>query len=192
MTARRVARLAATACLVVFAGFAVHAQEPVVLGTIDATVDGEAQRWYQIELQGDEDTTPLSSWSRIGPTTYDVTLQGFIEPRFMLERTIAISLSLVGGLPTDCPCRYDTFSSSIVYLVDGSMTERLYVSDEGGDSVVVIEAFEPAGDGTYRVEGRFEASLPFVADMRAGPDRDDVVDIVGGFVVDHLPEETFE
>lgn len=182
--------------MLIIASAAAFGQEVAVLGTIDGRIDGEPQRWHQIALQGSEGTTPMSSWSRVPsrtmPTIYDVTLQGFIEPRFMLERTIAISLSLIGSLPSGCPCRYDTYSASIVYLVEGSMTERLYVSHEGGDAVVVIDRFEPVGNGAYHVQGTFEASLPFIADLRGGPDPNDVVDIVGEFEVDRLPQEAFE
>lgn len=172
----------------------VLAQGVTVIGTIDATLDGEEHRWYQIELSNAGVATALSSWARVRgpsdrPASYDVTLQGFLEPRFLLERAIAISLSLTGSLPADCPCRYDDFSASVVFLEAGSMTDGLYVSDLGGAATVVIETFEPVGGEAYRVEGSFAASLPYVPDIDTGPDLDDVVEVAGRFAVERLPRE---
>ena len=166
-------------------------QAVTVVGTIEATVNGEPRSWYQIELGSGDSATPMSSWARVMPTIYDVTIQGFVEERFVLEGALAISLSLSGGLPSDCPCRYDENTASILFLIGGSMTDSMYVSYEGGDVAVVIDVFEPAGDETYRVEGSFEGTLPFVADPGAGPDLDDVVDIEGTFDIARLPRETY-
>lgn len=170
---------------------AAQPQAATVVGTIEATVDGRARSWYQIELGTGDSATPLSSWRQVTPSVHDVTLQGFAEPRFVLDGALAISLSLSGSLPNDCPCRYDGNAASILYLVGGSMTDRMYVSYEGGDAAVVIDVFEPSGDEAYRVEGSFEATLPFVADPAEGPDLDDVVEIAGRFAIDRLPRESY-
>lgn len=166
-------------------------QASTVVGTIEATVDGEPRTWYQIELGSGDSATPMSSWAQVMPTIYDLSLQGFAEPRFLLDGAIAISLSLTGDLPSDCPCRYDGNAASIVYLVGGSMTDDMYVSYEGGEAAVVIDTFEPAGDEAYRVAGSFEATLPFVADPGEGADLDDVVVIAGSFDIARLPRETY-
>ena len=169
------------------------AQDATVIGTIDATLDGEPMSWYQIEIATDEGPAPLSTWSNVMMTIYDVTLQGFLEPRFMVDRTLAISLSLTGGLPEGCPCTFDDFSASVLYLSGGSISGDLYASDEeGGTATVVIDVFEPVGDGAYRVEGTFEATLVYVESFAAGPDPDDTIRIVGDVVVERLPEDPLE
>lgn len=169
------------------------AQDASVIGAIDATLDGEPMRWYQIEIATDEGPAPLSTWSNLMMTIYDVTLQGFLEPRFMVDRTLAISLSLTGGLPEGCPCTFDEFSASLLYLSGGSLSGDLYASDEGGGTAtVVIDVFEPVGDGAYRVEGSFEATLVYVESFATGPDPDDTIEIVGDFVVERLPEDPLE
>jgi hypothetical protein len=187
-----VIRRSAAVLLVLALVTSVWAQDATILGTIDGTVDGEPVQWYQIELPGPGGATPLSSWSSPFAGIHEVTLQGFQEPRFMLEGAIAISLSLTGGLPTDCPCRYDAFSASLLYLSEGSMTESLYVSDEGGDASVVIDVFEPVGEDAYRVTGSFEARLVFVRDLASGPDPDDAIDVAGTFTIEPLPREPLD
>jgi hypothetical protein len=172
---------------------AASAQDATVIGTIDATIDGEPVSWYQIEIATEEGPAPLSTWSNLMMTIYDVTLQGFLEPRFMVDRTLAISLSLTGGLPEGCPCTFDDFSASVLYLSGGSISGDLYASDEeGGSATVVLDVFEPIGDGAYRVEGSFDATLVYVESFAAGPDPDDTIEIAGDFVVERLPEDPLE
>ncbi len=170
---------------------AASAQETAtVIGTIDATLDGEAMTWYQIEITTPEGTASASTWSNIAMTLHNISLQGFVEPSYALDGALAISVSLMDGLPEGCPCTYADFEASVLYLSSGSMFSDLYTSDEEGGAVtVVIDVFEPIGDGVYRVEGSFEATLVYVESMTAGADPDDSIEIVGDFVVERLPEE---
>ena len=76
-------------------------------------------------------------------------------------------------------------------VVGGSMTDRMYVSYEGGEVAVVVSVFEPVGAEAYRVEGSFEASLPFVPDPNEGADLENVVDLAGSFAIDRLPSDAY-
>jgi hypothetical protein len=168
------------------------AQDATVLGTIEGTVDGEPRSWVQIEVPGQDGPQPLSSWANSFMTVHDVTIQGFAEPRFLLQDALSISVVDSSGLPTDCPCTYDETAASVLYLSSGSMTEDLHMSDDGGSVRLTFDVFEPIGEGVYRVEGSFEATLPFRESPLASPDLERAIEVAGTFTVDRLPELSIE
>jgi hypothetical protein len=94
--------------------------------------------------------------------------------------------------PSDRPRTHDGSVASLMDLSQGSLSENLDLSDEGGDARLGIDRLEPVEEGAYRLEGSFEATLPFRADVTSPPDPDDVVEIEGDVVVERLPEDATE
>lgn len=182
----RLRMFAAVAALVVVLG-AVHAQDATVIGTIDATLNGEAGTWYLLEFATDEGLQPTATWTSIMGTMLDLSLQAHPEQRYVVENALSLTLSLF-STPSGCPCSYGPDEVSVMHWPESSMFENVHSSDDGGTAEATITDFEEISEGVYRVEGTFSAEMPLVPEIGQAPDLSQVATIEGSFVVERLPE----
>lgn len=181
--------------LLLFVGLAVaqaqNAQDATVIGTIDATLDGEARTWYLLEFATDDGPQATATWSSIMGMVVSVSLQSHPEPRYQIENALALELSL-RSLPSDCPCDYGSEQVSAMYWPESSMLANVHVSDAGGSAQATVTTFEEIAEGVYRLAGTFSAELPLLPQMNAEPDMSQVATIEGTFVVERLAELVVE
>lgn len=158
-----------------------HAQDATVTGTIDATVDGEPLRWTTLTFTADGEVTNTAELEDYGFLVH-VTLQGHVEPRYLLRQALVLSADLFGGLGA-CPCAGS--EPELFYFVAGSMFANGHKADEG---TFVVETALPLEDGRWHLTGRFAFDAPFFADLLFGePDLDRVLRIEGTFDVEAAP-----
>lgn len=178
--------LAAAAALLVGMGVA-HAQEATVIGTIDATMNGEAGTWYLLEFATDEGPQPTATWTSIMGVMLDLSLQAHPEQRYAIENALSINLSLFSS-PSGCPCTYGPDEVSVTFWPGSSMFENVHSSADGGTAEATITVFEEIAEGVYRLEGTFSAEMPLIPRLGQEPDMSRVAVIEGSFVVERLPE----
>jgi hypothetical protein len=109
------------------------AQDATVTGTIEGRVGDTPMVWYtlQFEVEGAlQDTVEVEDYG----FQVDVTIQGHVEPRFLMREALVISAGF--GALTGCPCTADFVE--VFYLAEGSMFRNVYRAEEG--SLVVASA----------------------------------------------------
>lgn len=152
-----------------------------VTGSVSATLGGEERTWNTLALPTDEGTQGTATWSSIMGTVLTVSIQAHAEPRYAIEHAISIEVTTSGTMPPACPCTFH--DATLTYWSTGSMFRDVYSDDAAS---VVIDAFEPNGDGTYRVAGSFVGTLAYHASVQAEPDTSRTLPIEGRFEVDAL------
>lgn len=167
------------------------AQETTVIGTIDASLNGQAATWYLLEFATDEGPQATASWSSIMGVVLSVSLQAHPERRYAIEDTLSLELTFFTP-PSDCPCSYGSDAISVMYWPESTMLENVHSSDAGGNAETTVTVFEETADGVYRLEGTFSAEMPLLPRMNQEPDMSQVATIEGSFVVDRLPEQVIE
>ncbi|MDZ7708214.1 MAG: hypothetical protein U5J97_10070 [Trueperaceae bacterium] len=168
-----------------------RSQEGTVIGTIEATLNGEAGTWYVLEFATAEGPQATASWSSIMGVMLNLSLQSHPQRRYALEKTLSLEFSLYSP-PSDCPCSYGSEQVSAMYWPESSMLQNVHVSDAGGSAEGTITTFEEISEGVYRLEGTFSAEMPLLPQMNAEPDMSQVATIEGSFVVERLPELDIE
>lgn len=159
------------------------------IGTLTATLGGEARTWFAVAYEDDgevDGTASLTSLS-VGPTTmYSLHLQGHVEPTFVIEGTLAIDATFLSPLD-DCPCVIGT--SEVYYFTTSSMFGDVYQSIT---AELVVESFEMIDDGVAAVRGSFSALLGFVESPTSGeePDPERSLELAGQFVIDRMLVES--
>ena len=122
-------------------------------GSIDATLGGEARSWTV--LRGETERGPASTSTyrtreAFRSTAHMLTLDGHSGTRPGTRDMISLSINT--GEPLDgCPCALE--HQTIEYYVSFSEVYRTR------DAQIVLERFEPAGDGWYEAAGRFSGTL---------------------------------
>ena len=169
----------------------VHAQEATVIGTIDATLNGDASTWYVVEFATDEGPQATASWSSIMGVMLTVSLQAHPEPRYAIEDTLSLDLSFFSP-PSGCPCSYGSDEVSVMHWPESTMLENVHSSDADGSAEATVTVFEEIAEGVYRLEGTFSAEMPLLPRMNQEPDMSQVATIEGSFVVERLPELEIE
>jgi hypothetical protein len=155
------------------------AQDATVTGTIEGRVGDTPMVWYtlQFEVEGAlQDTVEVEDYG----FQVDVTIQGHVEPRFLLREALVISAGF--GALTGCPCTADFVE--VFYLAEGSMFRNVYRAEEGS---LVVASATALGDGRMRLVGSFSFDAPFHVDAFGAGDPDDVVTITGEFDVEGGP-----
>ena len=179
------------ALLVALGVGAAVAQEATAIGTIDATLDGEAATWYFLEFATDDGPQTTASWSSIMGVMLTVSLQAHPEQRYAIEDTLSLDLTFFSP-PTDCPCSYGSDAVSVMYWPESTMLENVHSSDAGGNAEATVTVFEEIAESVYRLEGTFSAEMPLLPRMNQEPDMSQVATIEGSFVVERLPELELE
>ncbi|MEX2501771.1 MAG: hypothetical protein WD336_05295 [Trueperaceae bacterium] len=166
---------------------AVAQAEFEVLGTVDATIDGEPGTWYALGYDagdGEEDATV--HYQLLFGSMFSLQIQAHVEPRYQLEGTLALQGSSFAGVPSDCPCTLSEPEAS--YWSTSAMLEDVYMVDrDAPDAEVILDAFEPIGDDAYRAEGSFRVVVHRYASVMGPPDLDDTLVLEGTFSVDRVP-----
>lgn len=182
--------LTAVAALALGLG-AAHAQDATVIGTIDATLNGEAGTWYFLEFATEEGPQATATWSSIMGMMLDLSLQAHPEPRYAITNALSLNLTLF-STPSGCPCAYGPDEVSVMHWPGSSMFENVHMSDDGGTAEATVTVFEEIAEGVYRLEGTFAAEMPLVPALGQAPDLSQVAMIEGSFVVERLPESVVE
>jgi len=157
------------------------AQDATVTGTIDATVGGEPLRWTTLTFEAGGEVTNTAEIEDYGGFAH-VTLQGHVEPRYLLRQALVLSVDLFSGLGA-CPCTGT--EPELFYFVEGSMFANGHKAEDG---TFVVETAVPLEDGRWHLTGSFAFDAPFFADLLFGePDLDRVLRIEGTFDVEAAP-----
>ena len=179
------------ALLVALGVGAAVAQEATAIGTIDATLNGEAATWYVLEFATDDGPQTTASWSSIMGVMLTVSLQAHPEQRYAIEDTLSLDLTFFSP-PSGCPCSYGSDAVSVMYWPESTMLENVHSSDAGGNAEATVTVFEEIAESVYRLEGTFSAEMPLLPRMNQEPDMSQVATIEGSFVVERLPELEIE
>lgn len=153
------------------------AQDATVTGTVAGTVGGDALAWTTLRFEtadGVQHTAELEDYGFV----VALTLQAHVEPRFVLDRALVVSVEIPGSLAA-CPCTVTEFE--LFYLLEGSMFSNVHRTEEG---TFVLESATLRDDGLWHLVGRVAVDAPFYAQAIGGePDLDRVLTIEATFDV---------
>lgn len=131
-------------------------------GSIDATLGGEDRSWNV--LHGETERGPASTsiyrtQEALGSTVHMLHLDGHAGARPGTRDMISLSIHSMEPLD-DCPCTLE--HQTIEYFVSFSEVYRARGAE------IVLERFEPAGDGWYEAAGRFSGTLALAEESDEG------------------------
>jgi hypothetical protein len=150
-----------------------------VSGTLTGTLGGEERTWYAITAVEEGEAVSTATFMSIGGAFYIISIQGHDEPRFRVEGTLSVEVTMTGlPDPATCPCRAD--EASALYWNGSSMFSDLY-EDEAAEVVFTVIALD--GD-RMRLEGEVRATLAYRASMTSGLDQTDTLELDATFEVD--------
>jgi hypothetical protein len=168
------------------------AQEARVVGTVDGLLGGEPRSWYFLDFDTEDGPQATAYYLDVMPGTglFGLTFQAHAEPRFVTEGTLAIDLTLFGGLPSGCPCELDEVE--VLYFSASSMFSEVYVSDEPGTASLTLTRFDEIEPGVFTVEGHFEALLHYLEDLGSPVDVGRPLAVSGSFVIERFAEASID
>lgn len=175
----RTARLRRWLAALVLVVATASAQDATITGTLEGRVGDTAMTWYalQFAVEGElQDTVEIEDYG----FQVDVSLQGHVEPRFLMREALLISAGFASLAACPCTATY----VEVFFLGEGSMFSNVYRADEGS---LIVESATPLGEGRMRLVGSFAFDAAFHADAFGEGDPDDVIAIVGTFDVEGGP-----
>lgn len=148
-------------------------------GSINATLGGEDRSWNV--LRGETERGPASTsiyrtQEALGSTVHMLHLDGHAGARPGTRDMISLSIHSMEPLD-DCPCTLE--HQTIEYFVSLSEVYRARGAE------IVLERFEPAGDGWYEAAGRFSGTLTPAEESDAGQGREPMP-IEGAFDIERV------
>lgn len=148
------------------------------VGSIDATLGGEDRSWNV--LRGETERGPASTSiyqtrDAFGSAVHMLTLNAHTGTRPTTRDMISLSINTTEALET-CPCTLG--NQTIEYFVSFSEVYR-------ANAEIVLERFEPAGDGWYEAAGRFSGTLA-PAEESGGAQGGEPMPIEGTFDIERV------
>jgi|GEM_PF-655075 len=165
------------------------AQEWRRLGSVDASLDGEPQRWFLLEYTDEGVSDSMATFTEFAPGFVLVSLQAHEEERYTLQGTLTINMTLMGSFDA-CPCPVDDVE--MMYFTGTSMFSDVYLSEDVGTVSLTLTRFERLSDERIAIAGEFDATLVFAASVMGEPDPETTIRIVGTFETDELRQETLD
>src|SRR5690606_25043945 len=109
-------------------------------GVIAGVLDGAELQWRTLAIDTEEGTQNTANYDVFMERFYSFTLQGH-QGTSLIEGTLSISFTSLGGPLTDCPC---DITGEIMYWTTTSMFNDVYMAE---DAVITVLEFEELSDG---------------------------------------------
>ncbi|WP_026987838.1 hypothetical protein [Fodinicurvata fenggangensis] len=169
----RTALLLATGLGAVLLSTAAPAQETEPLGSIEATIAGEAGNWETLAVPADDAATATF---RIGGQTTHIAIQGHDPQADSLLKNVLNLEATLAGSNADA----EVLDAGVNLFPDG-LDNPFYVSEaEAGAASITFDSLE-LGDSEGRAEGSFTATICRREGIMAEADSDDCRRVEGRF-----------
>ena len=130
-----------------------------VADTLEGAIDDEGRQWYILKADGES----TANFSEHMPGMLGINIQGHAEDHFVVEGSIAVSITMMDGKPIGGP--------EVSYFPDAGMFP-MYTST--GDGEWHLETVEVDGD-TATVTGTYSGQLALVESMQDEADTENTV-----------------